>query len=330
VDRIRAEGARYGVHIVSSDDGATRIDVGGRTTGMPLIPALTDEKARLRWMDEARIEIQLVSGWMDLAGYHLSPEAGSWLCRVQNEALSEIVANRPDRYCAAAMVPLQSPDASAKELRRAVRDLGHRAVQIGSRVEEEGLDSPAFDPFWREAESLNVPIIIHPADLAAPARHQRLFLHILVGNPSETAYAAAALLLGGVFDRFPKLRVLLVHGGGCVPYQFGRVARGRTASPPFARGTARLELDRYADNLFYDTILHDDVALRYLISRVSAHRVALGSDYPFPLRDPDPLFTIERQALDEAHERAICWTTGAELLGLAAPYNEDDSLPPLT
>jgi aminocarboxymuconate-semialdehyde decarboxylase len=330
VDRIRAEGEQHGVRIVSSDNGTTRIDVGGRTTGMPLIAELSDEKARLRWMDEARIEIQLVSGWMDLAGYHLPAQAGSWLCRVQNDALAEIVATRPDRYCAAAMVPLQSPEAAAEELRRAVRELGHRAVQIGARVEDEGLDSAAFDPFWAAAESANVPVIIHPADLAAPPRHRRLFLQILVGNPSETAYAAAALLLGGVFDRFPKLRVLLVHGGGCVPYQFGRIARGRTASPPFARGTAKLELDRYADNLYYDTILHDDVALRYLISRVSAHRVALGSDYPFPLRDPDPLFTVERQELEEAHERAICWRTGAELLGLVPPYTEDDTLPPLT
>jgi aminocarboxymuconate-semialdehyde decarboxylase len=330
VDRIRAEGEQHGVRIVGSDDGAIRIDVGGRTTGMPLIPALTDEQARLRWMDEARIQIQLVSGWMGLAGYHLPAEAGAWLCRVQNDALAEIVERRRDRYCAAAMVPLQSPQAAAEELGRAVRELGHRAVQIGARVEDEGLDSPALDPFWRAAETANVAVIVHPADLAPPPRHRRLFLHILVGNPSETAYAAAALLLGGVFDRFPKLRVLLVHGGGCVPYQFGRIARGRTASPPFARGAAKLDLDRYADNLYYDTILHDDSALRYLISRVSAHRVALGSDYPFPLRDPDPLFTIERQELEETHERAICWTTGAELLGLVAPYNEDDSLPKIT
>src|SRR6185503_4949160 len=163
-------------------------------------------------------------------------------------------------------------------LTRAVRELGACAVQIGSRVEEEGLDAPALDPFWSAAQALNVLVIVHPADLAVPPRHRRLFLQILVGNPSETTYAAAALLLGGVFDRFPRLRVLLVHGGGCVPYQFGRIARARTAAPPFARGTAKLELDRYADNLYYDTILHDDTALRYLIARVSAHRVALGSD----------------------------------------------------
>jgi aminocarboxymuconate-semialdehyde decarboxylase len=323
VDRIDAEGAQYGVGIVTSDDGAKRVSVGGRASGMPLMPALIDETARLRWMDEARIDVQLVSGWMDLAGYHLPANAGAWLCRVQNDALAALAAARPDRYFAAAMVPLQAPQAAADELNRAVHELGHRAVQIGARVEEEGLDSPALDPFWAAVQAANVPVIIHPADTAAPPRHRRLFLQILVGNPAETTFAAAALLLGGVFDRFPKLRVLLVHGGGCVPYQFGRLNRGRKAPPPFARGAAKLELDRYADNLYYDTILHDDVALRYLISRVSAHRVAMGSDYPFPLRDPDPLFTIERQALSEMHERAVSWGTAAELLGLET-YTEED------
>jgi aminocarboxymuconate-semialdehyde decarboxylase len=316
VERIEAEGGRHGVRLISSDDGAKRIEVGGRATGMPLIPELSDSRARLKWMDEARIDIQLLSGWMDLAGYHLPAEAGSWLARVQNDALAEITGAHPDRFVAAAMVPLQSPQAAAEELQRAVREHKVRAVQIGARIEEEGLDAPSLDVFWGAAQALNVPVIVHPADLAVPPRHRRLFLHILVGNPSETTYAAAALMLGGVFDRFPKLRVLLVHGGGCVPYQFGRIARGRVASPPFARGAARLELDRYADNLYYDTVLHDDAALRYLVSRVSAHRVALGSDYPFPLQDADPRAALERLELSGGHQRGITWRTGAELLGL--------------
>lgn len=317
VDRVIAEGTRHGVRVVKSDDGATRLEVGGRLTGMPLMPALIDESARLKWMDEAGIDVQLVSGWMDLAAYHLKDEAGQWFTRLQNESLAELVAQRPDRYAAAAMVPLQSGELAAAELRYAVKALGHRAVQIGARVEEEGLDAPAFDPFWKACEELNVPVIVHPADLTVPPRIRRLFLQILVGNPAETTYAAAALLLGGVFDRFPKLRVLLVHGGGCVPYQFGRIDRGRVAAPPFARGAVKLPLEKYADNLYYDTILHDDAALRYLIKRVGANKVALGSDYPFPLRDLDPVRNINKNHhLDNTTRSAVCWNTGAQLLGL--------------
>lgn len=317
IDRIDSEGARHGIRVVKSADGATRLEVGGRLTGMPLLPTLIDDAARLKWMDEAQIDVQLVSGWMDLAAYHLDPEAGKWLSRIQNEALAEIVARRPDRFAAAAMVPLQSAALAANELRYAVNELNHRAVQIGARIEEEGLDAAALDAFWRAAEELNVPVIVHPADLSVPPRIRRLFLHILVGNPSETTYAAAALMLGGVFDRFPKLRVLLVHGGGCVPYQFGRIERGRVAAPASARGPVKHSLDRYAANLYYDTILHDDAALNYLIQRVGAAQVALGSDYPFPLRDADPVGTLNRIAgLSGEEQRAIFWDTGARLLGL--------------
>jgi aminocarboxymuconate-semialdehyde decarboxylase len=317
VDRINAEGAKHGIRVVKSDDGATRLEVGGHLTGMPLLPPLVDDTARLKWMDEAGIDVQLLSGWMDLAGYHLNPEAGQWFARVQNEALAEIVARRPDRYAAAAMVPLQAPALAADELRYAVMQLGHRAVQIGARVEKEGLDAAMFDAFWQSAQELNVPVIVHPADLAVPPRMRRLFLHILVGNPSETTFAAAALLLGGVFDRFPQLRVLLVHGGGCVPYQFGRIDRGRVAAPPVARGPVKLSLERYSDNLYYDTVLHDDAALRYLVQWAGANRVTLGSDYPFPLREADPVACVKRiDNLKSEDERAICWDTGARLLGL--------------
>ncbi len=317
IDQITQEGPRYGVRVVKSEDGATRLEIGGRVTGMPLLPTLIDESARLKWMDEAGIAVQLLSGWMDLAGYHLAPEAGQWLARIQNEALAALVAARPDRYAAAAMVPLQAPELAASELQYAVRELKHRAVQIGARVEEEGLDHPSFDAFWRAAEALGVPVIVHPADLAVPPRLRRLFLHILVGNPSETTFAAAALLLGGVFDRFPKLKVLLVHGGGCVPFQFGRIDRGRVTAPPAARGAVKMSLDHYSPNLYYDTVLHDEPALRYLIRRAGAAHVALGSDYPFPLRDPDPVKTVGKiKNLDDSARRAVCWVTGATLLGL--------------
>lgn len=323
VDRVRAEGEKHGLRVVKSDDGATRLEVGGRLTGMPLIPALIDDSARLKWMDEAGIDVQLVSGWMDLAAYHLKDDAGAWFTRLQNEALAELVAKRPDRYAAAAMVPLQSGELAAAGLHYAVKTLGHRAVQIGARVEEEGLDAPAFDPFWKACEELNVPVIIHPADLTVPPRIRRLFLQILVGNPAETTYAAAALLLGGVFDRFPGLRVLLVHGGGCVPYQFGRIDRGRVTAPPFARGAAKLPLEKYANNLYYDTILHDDAALHYLIERVGANQVALGSDYPFPLRDHDPVKNINKNnKLTNDALRAVCWNTGANLLGIGLTTDE--------
>jgi len=105
-----------------------------------------------------------------------------------------------------------------------------------------------------------------------------------------------------------------------VPYQFGRIDRGRVAAPPFARGAVKLPLERYADNLYYDTVLHDDAALRFLVARVGANHVALGSDYPFPLRETDPVKSVSRiEGTGSEAQRLICWDTGAALLGLPRP-----------
>lgn len=290
VARIRDEGEQYGVSLVGPPE-AVRVRVGGHTSGLPLIPPLSSVDARLAWMDRAGVSVQLVAPWMDLAGYHLESAAGRWLSGIQNDALAALVARAPDRFMAAASVPLQDPDAAADELTRAA-GMGHRAVQIGARVNDRGLDDPAFEPFWTAVQQLDMPVIVHPAELDVPDRHRRLFLHILVGNPSETTFAAAALMLGGVLERYPRLRVLLVHGGGNVPYQIGRIDRGHTAAPPAARGSAAAAPSQTVGRFFYDGILFDPASLRRLAEFAEDGHVLVGSDYPFPMRVDDPRATF--------------------------------------
>ncbi|MFE7172321.1 amidohydrolase family protein [Streptomyces sp. NPDC057616] len=296
VERIRDEGADHHVRLVTRETAGkpvTRVEVAGRPSGLPLLPQLSDVPARLAWMDAAGVDLQLVAPWMDLAGYELDPDDGLWLARVQNDSAAELRATH-NRFLTAAAVPLQHGQYAAAELRRAVTELGHVAVQIGARVGELGLDDLSLDPFWDTAEELGVPVIVHPAELDVPERSRRLFLHILVGNPSETTFAAAALLLGGVLERRPGLRVLLVHGGGFVPYQIGRLQQGFTAAPPQFRARGSRSPRDLLGQLFYDTVLHDDDALRHLLDFAGGH-VVLGSDYPFPMRTDRPV-----EALDAA------------------------------
>jgi aminocarboxymuconate-semialdehyde decarboxylase len=315
VRRIRDEGERHGVTIRESPDGPPRVDVGGRLTGLPLVPSLTSGELRQNWLELAGVDVQLVAGWMDLAGYHLPAEDGRWLAEVQNDAIAALVASAPDRYVAAAAVPLQDPEAAAKELDRAVTQLGHRAVQIGARIEETGLDDPALDPFWATAEQHGVPVVIHPAELSVPDRHRRLFLHILTGNPAETTHAAAAIMLGGVLDRFPRLRFVLVHGGGYLPYQIGRLERGAVAAPPPVRTRSARTPRGHLSSFYFDTVLHDDRALRYLAEVAGAGHVVLGSDYPFPMRDDSPVATVERAIGAPGARTTILSGTASELLG---------------
>jgi aminocarboxymuconate-semialdehyde decarboxylase len=313
VERIRDEGAGHGVRLVTGEAGAgkqvTRVEVGGRPSGLPLIPPLNDVAARLSWMAAAGVDVQLVAPWMDLAGYELPPADGLWLARVQNDSAAALRTAHPDRFRVAAAVPLQAPDLAAAELRRAVGELGHEAVQIGARVGDLGLDDASLAPFWRAAEDLDVPVIVHPAELDVPERMRRLFLHILVGNPSETTFAAAALMLGGVLEDHPRLRVLLVHGGGFVPYQIGRLDRGFTAAPPAARAKGTLSPRQLAGRLYFDTVLHDGDALRHLLDFAAPGRVVLGSDYPFPMRLDRPLEALDALKQDDEDRARLLGAT---------------------
>jgi aminocarboxymuconate-semialdehyde decarboxylase len=316
VERIRAEGAAHGVRLVTAEVAGrpvTRVEVAGRPSGLPLIPALNDVAARLAWMDAAGIDVQVVAPWMDLAGYELPGPDGRWLAEVQNDSAAGLRAGHPERFRTAAAVPLQQPDLAVAELRRAVTELGHDAVQIGARVGELGLDDPGLEVFWAAVEELDVPVIVHPAELDVPERNRRLFLHILVGNPSETTFAAAALLLGGVLERHPGLRVLLVHGGGFLPYQIGRLERGFVAAPPAFRARGARSPRRLLDRLFYDTVLHDDAALRHLLGFAAPGHVVLGSDYPFPMRLDRPLDVLP--PTDLSPEQRATLLSATALLG---------------
>ncbi|GHJ41711.1 amidohydrolase family protein [Streptomyces sp. TS71-3] len=306
IERIRDEGADHQVRLVTREVAGkpvTRVEVAGRPSGLPLLPQLSDVAARLAWMDAAGVDVQLVAPWMDLAGYELPPDDGLWLARVQNDSAAALAAQ--DRFLPAAAVPLQHPGYAVAELRRAVTELGHVAVQIGARVNDLGLDDPSLDPFWDAADELGVPVIVHPAELDVPERSRRLFLHILVGNPSETTFAAAALLLGGVLERRPGLRVLLVHGGGFVPYQIGRLERGFTAAPVQFRAKGGRSPRDLLGQLFFDTVLHDDDALRHLLDFAGAERVLLGSDYPFPMRTDRPVEALDAVKPDGVEREAV-------------------------
>ncbi|GGI95341.1 amidohydrolase family protein [Streptomyces brasiliensis] len=331
VERIREEGAAHHVRLVTGEVAGkpvTRVEVAGRPSGLPLLPQLTDVSTRLAWMDAAGVDVQLVAPWMDLAGYELDPEDGLWLARVQNDSAARLLTGH-DRFLAAAAVPLQHPGYAAAELRRAVTELGHSAVQIGARIGELGLDDPSLDPFWDTAQDLGVPVIVHPAELDVPDRHRRLFLHILVGNPAETTFAAAALLLGGVLERRPGLRVLLVHGGGFVPYQIGRLQRGYTAAPPQFRARGVRSPRDLLGQLFYDTVLHDDDALRHLLDFAGPERVLLGSDYPFPMRTDGPADALDALKID-GEERATLFGAGRFLgaEGVSPGSPSSPSVPP--
>ncbi len=289
LDALAAEGADVGIEL---DEDRRAVIAGGKPT-MPIRDDLVDYTTRLAAMDAAGIEIQVLSSWIDLTAYALDEERGRRWSRRVNEALAGEAAREPDRLLAMATTPLQAPDLAAAELRYAVGELGMVGVEIATTVAGTDLVSAELDPFWAAAAELEAPVLLHPMDPLPGVDLRRHFLDNMVGRPAETTIAVGRLVMAGVFDRHPDLKMCVVHGGGFLPYQIGRLQRGWEAKPAVAAtdlATAPLET---LGRLYFDTILHHPGALRYLIDTVGADRIMVGTDYPFEAGDPDPIATVD-------------------------------------
>lgn len=250
----------------------------------PLNPAFHDVEAKLRHMDELGINMAVVSISPTLFFYWAETQAAVEFCHMANEQLAAFAAQADGRLYAMATVPLQDPEAAARELRRAVNQLGLRGVLIGTSVEKVPLDDPRFAPFFAEAEALNVPVVLHPYYVGMRPEFADFYLTNLVGNPLDTTVAAARLIFSGFLDRHPNLKVVLVHAGGFLPYQIGRLDHGfRVRSE--AKGHIENPPSTYLRRFYYDTITHASRPLRFLVDLVGADRVMLGTDIPFDMAD---------------------------------------------
>ncbi len=313
LELLAAEGADFDIELT---DDRRAVIADARPT-MPIRHDLVDMDARLATMDRTGIEIQVLSSWVNLTAYGLDAARGERWSRRVNESLAEEASRHPDRFRALATVPLQAPELAAGELRYAAQSLGMVGVEIATTVDGVDLVSAQLDPFWAAAAQLQSLVLLHPMAPLPGIDLRRHFLHNAVGRPAETTIAIARLVMAGVFDRYPDLRVCVVHGGGFLPYQAGRLQRGWEGMPGVAdTDLATPPLD-VVKQLYYDTILHNPLALRYLIDLVGPARIMVGTDYPFEAGDLDPLPAIDAVPNLTGEERnLIVAGTAAQLLGI--------------
>jgi aminocarboxymuconate-semialdehyde decarboxylase len=314
LEAARKAPGRYGVRVLG-DAERPRLSVRDEPPTRPLGEALYTLDRHLAFLDGHGIDCAVFGPLMDAAGYTLPPgQAAAW-SRLQNEALAASLAEAGGRHRGLAAVPLQEPKLAAEELDFAVTSLGLRGAMIDPNALGRSLGDPAFDPFWRAAAELAAPVILHPFRLEAVERFGRHYLHNLVGYPFETTLAAGGLILGGTLDRFPPLEVVLVHGGGFLPYQIGRFDRAHAARPE-ARADGAARPSGYLRRFHYDTLTQFSPALAYLVTVVGADRVLLGSDHPFWLGDPEPLRIVREAGLPAGARAAILGDNAARLFRL--------------
>jgi len=247
--------------------------------------SLSDLGERIVHMDERGVDVQLVSTppW----GGNISPEAS----RRANDATAADIDAHCDRLVGLATVDMNEPETAAAELERCVKDLGFRGVEILSNVNGENLHEPRFAPFYRKVQELDVGVFIHPNNVLGRDRLKPFFLNNIVGNPTDTAVAAACLIFGGVLDEMPNLKFVLAHGGGSCPLLRGRWEHawrtGLIEDTTMVRAPSE-----YFRKLYFDSLTHSLPALNYLVETVGPERVMLGSDYPFGMGDQRPPATV--------------------------------------
>ena len=245
--------------------------------------------------------------------YELPPALGARWSRSLNDGVHVAAAADPHHFIGFGTVPLQDIPAAVEELERIWGDLRLPGIEIASNINGLELDSPSLEPFWQRVNALELLVLIHPHYIAGTERLGDYYLRNLLGNPFDTAIAASRLLLGGVLERHPNLRIVLSHGGGAFPFVMGRVLHGFGVRPE-ARLRAK-EPASVASRLFYDTIVFDPQALRYLVEAFGAKQIILGTDYPFDMGMRQPVDFVERSGLNENSIRQIL-TNGERLLEL--------------
>lgn len=321
IDYVEGHGERLATEIVT-DAGGNRSFLIQGTARRPMGPLVTSLTARRARMDAAGIDVQVLSCFPFMMYYEVPAALGLEVARLVNDGLAAAVESDPEHFLALATIPLQDPEAAARELERAVGELGLRGAQVLAGAPGVSLDGAALRPFWEAAARLCVPVLVHPFE-ARPtgdlARHQ---LGNLLGNPFATALAAALLILSGLLDELPGLRPLLAHGGGALPSVIGRLDRGWEGSRrPGGLGPVGSGLERppsaYLDRFHYDTITFSARSLRNLVELVGAGRVVLGTDHPAPMELTDPLALVDAAGLDEEARAAVLGGSARDLFGLA-------------
>ena len=311
----RQVGQRYGLKLEKNERGRDMVTRAGKAILTQLKAEFSDLDLRLSIMDQQGVDMQALSPASTYFFYWMEAEESLEFARWLNDRCAEAVALHPRRFVALASVPMQDSRKAAAELERAMTRLGLRGVQIGSNINGRYFDDPSFDPFWEAAQALDALIFVHPQQVVGAERMKDYNRANLIGNPTDTSLAFAKCIFGGVLERFPRLKFLLAHAGGFLPYTWGRLDRGYRIQSSSTAKIAKAP-GEYVKLFCFDTITHSAMALEYLVANFGADHVLLGSDYPYDMGDPEPLETLRATNIGAEPMAQIAGANAGRLLGI--------------
>jgi aminocarboxymuconate-semialdehyde decarboxylase len=244
-------------------------------------------EARAKECDHHHVDVQVLSTVPVMFHYWAKAEHALDTSIFLNDHIAEIVQRYPKRFAGLGTLPLQAPDLALKELERC-KKIGLKGIQIGSHVNEWNLNDPHLFPIFEACEKLDMCVFVHPWDMMGESKMQRYWLPWLVGMPAETSLAICSMIFGGIFERLKNLRVAFAHGGGSFPATIGRIQHGYEVRPDLCAIDNPYPPKSYLGKFWLDSLVHDKQMLQYVVDLFGAEKIALGTDYPFPLGELEP------------------------------------------
>jgi aminocarboxymuconate-semialdehyde decarboxylase len=274
-----------------------------------------DPEVRINEYEKYTTQVQVVCTIPVLFAYFSKPKDGLEVARFLNDDLANLVNKYPKKYIGLGSLPMQDPELAVQELFR-IKELGLKGVQVGSNIEDKNLNEPDFYPVWEACEKLGLAVLVHPWNMMGKKNMNKYWLPWLVGMPAETSRAMCSMIFGGIFDKFPNLRVNFCHASGSFLSTIGRIEHGFNCRPDLVAVDNQKNPKKYCGHFWVDCITHDQDMLRYVLKMQGSKRVTLGSDYPFPLGDLEIGEFINRMNLEESVVEDIFCNSTLEWLNL--------------
>lgn len=311
LDAIRAQKGDFPSIRLIEDGGSIGFSFAGNKPTRPVSKPLSDIAGRLKWLDDNKIDRQVVGGWLDMFGNELPAEEGTRWARLINAHLAATAKEQP-RFIPLATVPLQD-GARAAEVLKEAHDQGFKGAMIGTQPKGRGgvLDDPTLQPFWEAANNLGSLIFIHPVFESGDDRVHDYGMANAVGRITDTLIAMSRLIYAGHVTRYSNMKVVAGIGGAALPYVIGRLRRNYSLDKDKLGNP-----DAALAAMYYDTIVQDSRALRYLADIVGADRIMMGSDMPFPIGDLTPLKIVQETSFSDNERASINGGLAAKLFGL--------------